>query len=152
MKNTLGYLKVFPNVIPINLTESNMGQCADHHYHKIVIFAELITGEESHWYLRWPWRTIQIRSYHTRKWQKLCLRPSLVKQTCVFSGEWCLISARCPDTVSRTDRSWSTWEESLNMCFIRPTVYGAKLLAKPDRLDKNCRSSRSEWNTDAVPA
>lgn len=147
MKYTLGYLKDFPNVTPINLTESNMGQCADH-YHKIVIFAELITGED--WYLRWPWRTIKIRSYHTRKRQKLWLRPSLVKQTCLFSGEWCLISARYPDTVNRTDRSWSTWEESLNMCFIRPTVYGGKLLAKLDRLDKNCRSSWSEWNTDAV--
>lgn len=45
MKYTLGYLKDFPNVTPINLTESNMGQCADH-YHKIVIFAELITGED----------------------------------------------------------------------------------------------------------
>lgn len=42
MKNTQGYLKDFPNVTAINLTESNMGQGGDH-YHKIVIFAELIT-------------------------------------------------------------------------------------------------------------
>lgn len=48
MKNTLGYLEDFPNATPINLTALNMGHCADH-YHKIVIFAELI-GAESHWY------------------------------------------------------------------------------------------------------
>lgn len=37
---------------------------------------------------------------------------------CRASGEWCLISAHCPDTVSHTDTFWSTWEERLNMCFI----------------------------------
>ena len=47
MKNTLGYLKDFPRVTPVNLTEWNKGQCAAH-YHKIVIFAELIRRKESH--------------------------------------------------------------------------------------------------------